>query len=141
MSRITCLMSFSGFSALSIRSFRFARIKVATRSINDISLLQFSNLLLDSPGSGEFRPPQSPYRDQDSHSNAYEQPSPQMAEEIANQDANHQPEDQSVLEAVFCFRFHRCSPFESLTLTGSRLPIIDPSNIPRATPRTIHPNE
>src|SRR5579862_689293 len=34
MSRITCLIIFSGCSALSIRSFRFARTNVETRSSN-----------------------------------------------------------------------------------------------------------
>src|SRR5271170_691883 len=36
MSRMTCLIIFSGSSALSIRSFRFARTKVETRSSNAI---------------------------------------------------------------------------------------------------------
>ncbi len=42
MSRITCLIIFSGSSALSMRSLRFARTKVATRSSSAMvdSLLQ-----------------------------------------------------------------------------------------------------
>src|ERR1700683_820489 len=38
MSRMTCLIIFSGSSALSIRSFRFARTKVATRSISAMTI-------------------------------------------------------------------------------------------------------
>src|SRR5271157_5989724 len=41
MSRITCLISFSGSSALSTRSLRFALTSVATRSINAITCLLY----------------------------------------------------------------------------------------------------
>src|SRR5689334_9634920 len=41
MSRITCLIIFSGSSARSIRSLRFARTSVATRSSTAIAVLPF----------------------------------------------------------------------------------------------------
>src|SRR5208283_2794532 len=47
MSRITCLIIFSGSSALSIRSFRFARTNVETRSSNAIRD-SFSSVVDDS---------------------------------------------------------------------------------------------
>src|SRR5215469_14534020 len=65
MSRITCFNIFSGFSALSMRSFRLARTSVATRSSNVIrtpcsklSLSAISFLLIQKPPDARllFRP-------------------------------------------------------------------------------------
>src|SRR5262249_51419282 len=50
MSRMTCLIIFSGSSALSIKSFRLARIRVVTRSSNAIvHLCPFLSLDLPPP--------------------------------------------------------------------------------------------
>src|SRR5579864_43332 len=101
ISRITCLISFSGFSALSTRSFRFARIKVATRSINDISILHSQTLLSGSTRRGQFRTPEPPYCDQNPNRNAHEQPRPQMTEEVADHDAVINPRIKPYLKPVF----------------------------------------
>src|SRR5580658_2090848 len=53
MSRITCLIIFSGSSALSIKSFRFARISVATRSKSAMVLLLYFRLISNSPDLAE----------------------------------------------------------------------------------------
>src|SRR5215471_2783452 len=139
MSRITCLISFSGFSALSIRSFKLARIKVDTRSINDITRLQFYFL-----PSGRARPEKSwtPYSRRHQNSSNYnskEQPSqsPDVTAEITNGDTDNQPKSQPAAKP----ELHRCSPFRNFASAEPRCINAAPSTIPTATPTTSHAKE
>src|SRR5580700_6381793 len=50
ISRITCLIIFSGSSALSMRSFKFARTSVDTRSSSAIIVLLSKFTQVDRPG-------------------------------------------------------------------------------------------